>query len=297
MELHQLKYLVAVAEEASFTKAAARVHIAQPGVSAQIRRLERELGHELFDRSGGPVRMTSAGTAVLPLARAALAAVHEIAGIAEQLQGVLRGRVAVGMMTSCPPGVITGALAAFHDEHPGVEISLVEAPSADLITGLRRGAIDLAVIGFASVPVRGIELDVINDDVMVAAVAPHSDLARRTGMSVRALAEHELICLPRGAGIRASLDEGCAAVGVQARVSLEASNPEVVADLAARGLGVAVLPHSYARTREDLRLIRINRPTLKGRVGVAWRADSRLSPAATALIEMWRARATSRPSV
>src|SRR5262249_37924021 len=120
-------------------------HVSTSRSSANIfRRLERELGQELFDRSGGPVRMTSAGTAVLPLARAALAAVHEIAGIAEQLKGVLRGRVAVGMMTSCPPDVITGALAAFHDEHPGVEISLAEASSADLITGLRHGAIDLA---------------------------------------------------------------------------------------------------------------------------------------------------------
>jgi DNA-binding transcriptional LysR family regulator len=70
-------------------------------------------------------------------------------------------------------------------------------------------------------------------------------------------------------------------------VSLEASNPEVVGDLAARGLGVAVLPESYARTRDDLHLVRISRPTLRGRVGVAWRSDGRLSPAATALVETW----------
>jgi DNA-binding transcriptional LysR family regulator len=287
MELHQLEYLVAVAEEASFTKAAARVHIAQPGVSAQIRRLERELGHALFDRSGGSVRVTDAGAAVLPLARTALGAVREIADIAEQLRGVMRGRVAVGMMTSCPPDVVTDTLAVFHERHPRVEISLVEAPSADLIAALRGGAIDLAVIGFASAVGRGIQSKVINDDVLVAAVAPNSELAQRQGISLRALADHELICLPRGAGIRASLDEGCAAAGVAAKVSLEASNPEVVGDLAARGLGVAVLPESYARTRDDLHLVRISRPTLRGRVGVAWRADGRLSPAATALIEMW----------
>jgi DNA-binding transcriptional LysR family regulator len=292
MELHQLQYLVAVAEEASFTKAAARVHVAQPGVSAQIRRLERELGHALFDRSGGSVRLTDVGVAVLPLARAALAAVDEIGYVAEQFGGAVRGRVALGMMTSCPPDVVTGTLAAFHEKHPGVEIGLVEAPSADLIAGLRDGAIDLAVIGFASTVGRGIQVAVINDDVMVAAVAPSNGLGRRTSVSLRALVEHELICLPRGAGIRASLDEGCAAAGVQAKVALEASNPQVVGDLAARGLGVAVLPQSYARTRDDLRLIRITRPTLRGRVAVAWRSDGRLSPAATALIEMW---GVSRP--
>lgn len=288
MELHQLEYLVAVAEEASFTKAAARVHIAQPGVSAQIRRLESELGQALFDRSGGSVRLTDAGARVLPPARAALAAVHEISAVAEQLRGVLRGRVAVGMMPSCPPDVITGTLAAFHDEHPGVEISLVEAPSADLIAGLRDGAIDLAVVGFASALSRGIEVKVINDDVLVAAVAPGSALARRTSISLRALAAHPLICLPRGAGIRAGLDEGCAAAGIRANIALEASNPVVVGDLAARSLGVAVLPQSYVRTRDDLHPIRIGRPAMRVRVGVAWRADGRLSPAATALVELWR---------
>ncbi len=93
-----------------------------------------------------------------------------------------------------------------------------------------------------------------------------------------------------GTGIRASLDEGCATARLQCRVALEASNPEVVADLAARGLGVAVLPESYARTRDDLHLLRLGRPTLRACVGVAWRTDGRLSPAATALVTLWQNR-------
>jgi DNA-binding transcriptional LysR family regulator len=290
MELHQLEYLVAVAEEASFTKAAARVHVAQPGVSAQIRRLERELGQELFDRSGRSVRPTEAGAAVLPLARAALSAVAAIGAVADELRGVLRGHVAVGMMTSCPPDVITGTLAAFHSKHPGVDITLIEEPSADLLAGLRDGAIDFAVIGFASPPGRGIHAEIINDDVLVAAVERHHALASRTSMSLPALVDYDLICLPRGSGIRAGLDEGCAAARVHARVALEASNPEIVAGLAALGLGVAVLPASYARTRDDLHLMRLSRPTLRARVGVAWRAEGRLSPAASALVTLWQQR-------
>ena len=109
-------------------------------------------------------------------------------------------------------------------------------------------------------------------------------------MSLRALVDHDLICLPRGSGIRASLDEGCATARLQSRVALEASNPEVVADLAALGLGIAVLPESYARTRGDLHLLRLGRPTLRARVGVAWRAGGRLSPAATALVTLWQNR-------
>jgi DNA-binding transcriptional LysR family regulator len=290
MELHQLDYLVAVAEEASFTKAAARVHVAQPGVSAQIRRLERELGHALFDRSGRSVRLTDAGAAVLPLARAALSAVAQIGVLADELRGVLRGHVAVGMMPSCPPDVITGTLAVFHDQHPGVAVTLIEAPSAELIAALRDGAIDLAVIGFASPPARGIDVEIINDDVLVAAVAHRHVLAERTSMPLSALADHDIICLPRGAGIRASLDEGFAAARLHARVALEASNPEVVADLAAQGLGVAVLPESYVRTRGDLHLIRLSRRALRACVAVAWRADGRLSAAATTLVTLWQDR-------
>ena len=96
MELRQLEYLVAVAEEASFTRAAERVHVAQPGVSAQIRRLERELGHELFDRSGRTVRLTAVGEAVLPHARAALEAVAGARTAVDELSGLLGGRLAIG---------------------------------------------------------------------------------------------------------------------------------------------------------------------------------------------------------
>ena len=146
------------------------------------------------------------------------------------MRGVLRGHVAIGMMTSCPPDVITGTLAAFHDDHPGVAVTLIEAQSAGLLARVREGAIDLAVVGFASPPGGGgIHVEIINDDVLVAAVEHRHTAAARKNISLRALVDHDLICLPRGAGIRAGLDEGCAVARLQCRVALEASNPEVVA--------------------------------------------------------------------
>src|SRR5215207_8452308 len=92
MELRQLAYFVAVAEEASFTRAAARVSVAQPGVSAQIRQLERELSQPLFDRSGRTVTLTEAGATVLPYARAALDAVDGARRVVDELTGLLRGQ-------------------------------------------------------------------------------------------------------------------------------------------------------------------------------------------------------------
>jgi DNA-binding transcriptional LysR family regulator len=100
MELRQLEYFVAVVDEANFTRAAVKVHVAQPGVSAQIRRLERELGQDLLDRSGRTVRVTQAGGVVLPYARAALAAVANARLAVDELTGLMRGRLTIGTVTS-----------------------------------------------------------------------------------------------------------------------------------------------------------------------------------------------------
>src|SRR3954470_23172758 len=147
MELRQLAYLVAVAEEASFTRAAARVSVAQPGVSAQVRQLERELGEPLLDRSGRTVRLTEVGAAVLPLARAALEAVAGMRLAVEDLTGLVHGRVAIGMIVACSSIDLTDLLAAFHVQHPGVEIVLSEDTSDRLLAALQAGQLDLALVG------------------------------------------------------------------------------------------------------------------------------------------------------
>src|SRR3954451_13496404 len=148
MELRQLAYVVAVAEEGSFTRAAEREHVAQPAVSAQVRRLEAELGQPLFARGPGPVTLTAAGEAVLPFARAALASAAGVRTAVDELAGLLRGRVAVGIVPSIEHR-LAGVLAAFHAAHPGVEITLAEDTSDALIDGVRTGRLDFAVAGVA----------------------------------------------------------------------------------------------------------------------------------------------------
>ncbi|MCP2340508.1 DNA-binding transcriptional LysR family regulator [Actinomadura rupiterrae] len=133
MELRQLRYFVAVAEEGGFTRAAERLHVAQPGISAQVRQLEREFGQELFDRSGRSVKLTEAGEAVLPYARAALWAADGARLAVDELTGLIRGRVAVGTVTSMPSALVPDLLAGLHCDHPGVEITLSEGNSADLL--------------------------------------------------------------------------------------------------------------------------------------------------------------------
>jgi DNA-binding transcriptional LysR family regulator len=282
MELHQLAYLVAVAEEASFTRAAARLRVAQPGVSAQVRKLERELGQDLLDRSGREVRLTPAGVAVLPYARSALAAVEGARRTAAELAGLARGRVAIGTVTSHDVDLAT-VLADFHAEHPGVEITLAEDTTDRLVDGLREGRLDAAIIAYDTPP-PDLDVRVVTDEALDAAVAPGHAWARRSTVRLAELRDRPLICLRAGTGIRGILELACAAAGFAPAVAFEAGTPQVVAQLAARGLGVAILPASIARSYAGLHPLRITRPALSGRLGLAWRRAGPRSAAAAAFL-------------
>lgn len=287
MDLRQLEYLVAVVDEANFTRAAQRVHVAQPAVSAAIARLERELGQPLVDRSRREIRPTAAGDAVLPHARAALAAVADVRRAVEELSDLVRGSVSIGTVTAHDVHV-PAVLEEFHRAHPAVEITLGTDDSDALIEGVRSGRLDLAIasVGADEVP-DGLAVEVATDEAIVAAVHPDDPWRRRRSVSLTALADRPLIALPAGTGIRRRLDEACAAAGVAPRIAFEASTPGELADLAARGLGVAIVPRSVPRHRPDLHAVALT-PELRGRLVLAWRASGPVSPAARALIGLAR---------
>ena len=281
MELRQLDYLVAVAEEANFTRAAERVHVSQSGVSAQIRQLEAELGLQLLDRSTRNVRPTSAGQAVLPFARTALAAVRGARRCADELAGLQQGRVAVGMVTACTVPGLFAALEAFHARYPGVEIALNEDSSDRLIDGVVSGRFDVALLGTAAALPTGIESQVVADEALVAAVPFEHPLGTALTIGLADLVGHPLIALPPGAGVRSAFDTACAAAGLKPHIGLEASAPDVVAGLAERGLGVAVLSQTMAAAHgATLTAALINDPPLRSRLELAWRGGDTASPAA-----------------
>jgi DNA-binding transcriptional LysR family regulator len=281
MELRQLAYFVAVADEGSFTRAAAREHVAQPGVSAQIAKLEAELGERLFLRRPQDVRLTAAGEAILPFARAALAGAAGVRASVEALAGVIAGQLVIGVVPSVG-GWLAGALAAFHERHPEVEVSLQEGLSEALVDGVREGALDVALAGLAGMAPRGLQARTVVEEALVAAVSHEHPLARRRAITVAELGRERLIALPRGTGGRAALEAGLASAGASGRVALEAGDPVVLMELARRGLGVAVVP---ASAPEDLWVISI-RPALRSRLDLLWRSAGEESPAARAFIAL-----------
>jgi DNA-binding transcriptional LysR family regulator len=272
MDLRQLEYFVAVAEEANFTRAADRVHITQSGVSAQIRQFERELGAELFDRTARMVRLTAAGAAALPHARSALAAAQAIRTACDDINGLVRGRLRLAMVTGCTITPLFEALASFHHRHPQIEIALTEDSSEAMLEQVRSGAVDIALAAVAGQVPDGLSSLTIVSEGLVAAVPTDHALAGKSSVSLEALTSYPLICLPLGTGVRAVFDQACATAGVRPVVSLQATAPGAVLDLAARGLGVAVL--SASMVPAGLRAVPIADVSLPAVLALVWRDES-----------------------
>lgn len=283
MELRQLEYFVAVVEERSFTRAAQRERVAQPAVSAQIRRLERQVGQPLLTRSSRDVRLTQAGAAMLPHARAALAAIRDAQRAVDEVADLVRGSVAIGTVTLHPVDVAR-LMADFHADYPAVEITLGTDNSDVLLDKLADGRLDIAIVsvGVGEDP-PDLDLHVITDEAIEAAVAVDHRLARRRSLPLDVLCTYPLISLPVGTGLRSGLDTACATAGLTPHIAFEATSPLELTKLAEHGLGVAIVPESMARNREGLHALPLV-PALRGRLVWAWRRDM-TSPAARLLRE------------
>jgi DNA-binding transcriptional LysR family regulator len=271
MELRQLEYFVAVAEEANFTRAAQRVHISQSGVSAQIRQLERELGQQLFDRSTRVARLTAAGAAALEPARAALAAASRVQEAADEVAGLLRGRLSIGMVIGCTITPLFIAMEKFHRDHPGVEITVQEGNSDTMVDAVRCGDLDVALIGAAGEPPSGLEAMTIVSENLAALVPRGHRLANRRGIAVDQLDGEPIVSMPVGAGIRATFDIACAAAGFTPDIAIQASAADTVADLAERGLGIGILSASMAAVyRDRLSAVPLTGTPLPALLAVVW---------------------------
>ncbi|MFI9325308.1 LysR family transcriptional regulator [Kitasatospora aureofaciens] len=312
MELRQLQYFVTVAQHGSFTRAAELLHLSQPGVSSQIRQLERELGHRLLDRSGRSVQLTRVGEAVLPHARAALAAAAAARLAAQEFDGLRHGHVRLGMIAGAaltpPPGPVLApetfpglatTLAAFRKEHPGIDFSLAEDTTARMLDCLREGRLDLAVVGLPTAAsgqegddgwtaLSGLALHPVLEVPLVALCPAGHPLAAADGpLPVAALAGHALVSTPRGTGLRTALERALAEAGTAPTVAVEVAAPPQLAELAAHGLGVAVLPDPGAAAGLPVR--RLTDPVPRVRIALAWPTGRPCTPPTAALLAHLRA--------
>jgi DNA-binding transcriptional LysR family regulator len=284
MDLNRLSYFVAVAEEGQFTRAANRLLVAQPAVSAQIRRLERELGETLFHRDRRAVRLTEAGEALLPHARAALAAAERGREEIAALRGLLQGRLRVGVAGPVDRR-LAETLGAFHRAHPGVEVALISEHNESLLADLESGDVDVGVVGAGAHPLPPpVRARVVAIEPLVLAVGRGHPLGRRKTIALGELREQPMITLIRGSGLRSVLENACRDAGFTPRIAAETGELDSLIELAAEGLGVAVVPRS-AVDGADVGVVRISRPRLQRRTALAWNHDA-TSPAARAFLAL-----------
>ena len=236
---------------------------------------------------------------MLPFARAALDAVANARLAVDELAGLVRGQVTVGMVNGCALPVMAELLAGFHRRYPGVAITLTEDNSERLVARLRDGQLDLALIGSAgprAEALPGVAATVIVEEELVVAVEPGHPLASSGPITVGALRDLPLVSLPRGTGVRAALDAACAEAGFTPRVVFEASALPMVVYMAATGLGLAVVPASVsvAASAPGVSTLPITGPPVRSRLELAWNCAPSANPAARVLIE--HAQALVRPS-
>jgi DNA-binding transcriptional LysR family regulator len=284
MDLRQLSYFVAVAEEGQFTRAAARVLVAQPAVSAQVRRLEQELGEQLFVREQNGVRPTAAGEALLPHARAAIAAADRGRDAIASLRGVLHGRLAVAVAGPVDHR-FAQALGDFHRAHPGVEVSVTHQQNEPLLAAVAEGGIDAAIVGIGaqSLPPR-VRARVVATEPLVLAVRNGDSLSRRRTITLAQLRGQPMITLVRGSGLRTVLETACRDAGFVPMITAETGELSSLVELAVEGIGVAVLPRS-ATDGSGVAVVEITKPRLQRRTALAWN-DTATSPAGRAFLAL-----------
>ena len=287
MELHQLRYFVAVAEERHFTKAARDLRVAQPSVSRAIRVLEEELATPLFHRMKGNVALTSAGEVLLPWARRVLADVDGATSEVRELADLRRGRLAVGATPSLTTTLLPPALARFHQSFPGIDLVLHEAGSRDLVRELEQGALDVALV---ILPLRHevLETTPLLREELVVAVAPDHPLASRKTLAIADLKGVPLVMFRDGYDLRAATVTACRRAGFEPTFALEGGEMDGVLQLAAAGLGVAVVPSLVIDPAGPLRAVRLADP-LTRTIGFANRRDRRLSRAGREFVAAVRA--------
>jgi DNA-binding transcriptional LysR family regulator len=287
MELHQLTYFVAVAEERSFTRGAARVHVVQSAVSASIGRLERELGGALFDRSGRQIALTDAGAALLPEARATLAAGQAARDAVDRVRGGLRGTVTVGSMLSTGPVDLSAVLGRFHASHPDVVVRLRQAASGSTehIRALRDGVLDLALVGLSVNPPSGIRLVALATEKIRLVCRRDHALGRRRSVRLDDLAGEMFVDFPAGFGTRGVIDAAFEAAGIERSVPFEVATYDALAGRVRNGLGVAFLPAGAAKAVGDLHPLDIRDVALTWTISLATSPGRRLSAAANALVD------------
>ncbi|KNY07151.1 LysR substrate-binding domain-containing protein [Microbacterium sp. GCS4] len=294
MDLQQLRYVVAVADTSSFTRAAERCFVTQSALSHQIAALEREIGQRLFARSSRSVRLTEVGEAFLPHARASVLAARQAVEHAAAVAGEVVGALRLGVIPTVTAVDVPATLRAYREAHPRSRVELRVGNSDALIGAIRAGDLDVALLGLreGSVP-EGVGSRILVTERLVAVLPAGHLRAASVAVSLADLAAETFADFPAGTSGRAQSDTAFASAGLERDVAFEVDEVDLMLDLVAAGLAVTLLaPGVVRRSREQVVAVEVQDGPARSE-HVAWEESAPRS-AARAFLEVLEGRPTRR---
>ena len=289
MELRQLEHFVAVAQHRNFTRAAREAHVVQSTLSASIHRLEREIGALLFERTTRRVALTPAGWALLPTAQRMLDDAEQARVAVAAVTGMRGGQIALGTIQALTWVNLPAALGRFHRDHPGVHITVQEAPVDELVEALFEGHLDLAYIARDQhrLP-EGMAVLATHDEELALALAPTHPLATRPHVRLAELGEESFVDFQAGPGLQTAVERYCAQAQLHRNITVRTTQLQLLIDLVAEGLGMAIIPAPLAR-HAGLACLPITAPQPHRALALVSREHHPSNPAALALLHQLHA--------
>jgi LysR family hydrogen peroxide-inducible transcriptional activator len=257
MEFHQLRYVCAIADTGSFSRAAERCQIAQPSLSQQVLKLEKDLGAKLFDRLGRSVRLTEAGRAFLPYARSILSQRETARSSVADKCADVRGCVAVGAIPTIAPYLMPRYTATFTKKYPEAKLRIVEETTPILVESLRDLSIDLAIL---ALPLRHKDLELVplRTEPLFAVLPRNHPLAAAKSLALKDLRGESFVMLRDGHCFRDLSIAACTHARVTPRIAFESGQFSSLFGMVAAGVGISLVPEMAIDTHAGCRYVRLN---------------------------------------
>lgn len=287
METTHLRAFVAIADIGVMTHAAQQLHVTQPALSAQIARLEDEVGTTLFDRSRRGMTLTEAGRTLLPYAREVLARLGDAQLAIDELRGLERGSLSIGGGATATTYLLPPLLAQFHEDHPAIRFYVREQPSRGVADAVLAGELDLGVV---TLPLEDddpqLQIDTWVDDELRLIVPRGHALEQRKTFSWDELEGTPLVLFEAGSAVRAHIDASIAAAGVDLDIVMELRSIESIKQMVAQGIGAALVSEHALDTSEPG--LRCRDDQIGRTLAIIYRRDRQQSAAASAFLVLTR---------
>lgn len=294
MDIHQLRTFTVIAREGQMTKAAQALHLTQPALSAQLSKLEDDLGVRLFDRTPRGMTLTAEGQLFLTFVEDALSRLNDGQRAIRELKGLEVGSLSVGGGATATTYLLPPVLARFHEDHPGLRLFVREQASMGVMEAVVAGELDLGVVTLGAtdrVPEPLASKPWVEDE-LVLLVPPKHPLAAKNTYRWKDLDGMPLVLFEAGSAVRNLIDARLLSEGCRPEIVMELRSIETIKQMVAQGIGAGFVSRFALDDSHDS--LRASRDAIKRQLAIVWRSDRTLNPAAEAFIEVLDTQTTSK---